>query len=232
MNELNHVGVIMDGNRRWANRNRLETVLGGHEKGVRKLMELCTWCLARNIRYLTVYAFSTENWQRSEFEINGLFALMDKFFTEQLQSCLDKGIRIFVSGDRERLPEKQIHVIEDAERGTASCDKLLVQVAISYGGRDEVVRAARAAAERVRDGLMRVEDITESTLQSFFDRPDFPMIDMVIRTGGYPRLSNFFIWQTAYSELYFTDTLWPDLTEDEFEGFYQRYNDIKINNGK
>lgn len=231
MNELRHIGVIMDGNRRWAREHGAATVLAGHEEGVYKFSELCTWCIDRGIPYLTVYAFSTENWNRSDREVEGLFSIMQRFFEEKLRDCLEKDIRIVVVGDRERLKPAYRSIVSQAEESTRRCGGLLIQIAISYGGRDELVRTARRLAEEVRRGELDPSDITEKTVEDRLDTAGVPMIDMVIRTGGNQRLSNFFIWQTAYSEIYFTDTLWPDFSEKELDGFIDRYRGTKINMG-
>lgn len=231
-NELKHVGIIMDGNRRWARKNGLKSVLNGHEKGVNKFMEMCTWCLDRRIPYLSAYAFSTENWNRSEYEIDGLFAIMERFFADELSDCLEKGIRIVVAGDRSRLKEKQRKIVEQAEEKTKACDRLHVQIAISYGGRDELTRTMQRIAISIQEGVLTTKNITEKTIEANLDTVGIPMIDMIIRTGGNHRLSNFFIWQSAYAELYFTDTLWPDFTEDEFARFVNDYRTININLGK
>lgn len=229
---VTHVGVIMDGNRRWARKNRLKSVLNGHEMGVNKFMDLCTWCLDRNIPYLTVYAFSTENWNRSETEINGLFAIMDKFFEDEIGNCINRGIRVTVIGDRSMLKAEHQRTIESAEQETLQCNKLIVQIAISYGGRNELVRAIRKVVDEVESSNMKKEDITEKKVEEYLDTSEIPMIDMVIRTGGNHRLSNFLIWQTAYAEIYFTDTLWPDFSEEEFEKLIDHYSHITINMGK
>lgn len=231
-NELKHLGVIMDGNRRWAKKNKLMSVLKGHEEGVNRLMDLCTWCLERKIPYLSVYAFSTENWNRSVAEIEGLFAIMDKFFKQEIGNCIKKGIRIVVVGDRSLLKEKQQQTINLAEKDTQNCDKLLVQIAISYGGRNELTRAVQKISGDVEAGLIKKEEITEKVVENYLDTAGVPMINMVIRTGGNHRLSNFFIWQAAYAEIYFTDTLWPDFSKEEFISMIDDYEHIEINLGK
>lgn len=232
MNELKHIGMIMDGNRRWAKKNNMESVLKGHEQGVKKLMEACDWCLKRHIPYLTVYAFSTENWNRSEYEINGLFSIMEKFFDENINDCIDHGIHISVIGDRMRLKERQRNVICQAEEKTKNCKDLYVQICISYGGHNEVTRAVKKIIDAVQNGEVKKDEITENTVAEFLDTAGVPMVDMVIRTGGNHRLSNFLIWQAAYAEIYFTDVLWPDFTEAEFEGFLEEFRSISINLGK
>ena len=232
MNELTHVGVIMDGNRRWAKKLALKSVLSGHEQGVRKLMELCGWCLDRHIPFLSVYAFSTENWNRSQSEIDGLFLIMEKFFERELQSCLDKGIRIVVVGDQSRLKAQQRNIIQIAEEMTRDCKLLQVQIAISYGGRNELTRTFQKMLQSVQQGVLEASKVTEEVVEEFLDTAGTPMIDMVIRTGGNHRLSNFFVWQTAYAEIYFSDTLWPEFTEQEFAKFVEEYQSIRINMGK
>lgn len=231
-NKLTHLGVIMDGNRRWARKNGLRSVLNGHEEGVNRLMDLCTWCLEKNIPYLSVYAFSTENWNRNKAEIDGLFAIMDRFFKEELGNCIKKGIRIVVVGDRSLLKEAQQVTIGLAEEETKHCDKLLVQIAISYGGRNELTRAMQKIAADIEEGQIKKTEITENVIEEHLDTAGVPMIDMVIRTGGNHRLSNFFIWQAAYAEIYFTNTLWPDFSKEEFIKMLDDYENIDINMGK
>ncbi len=232
MNDLTHIGVIMDGNRRWAKKNNCGTVLSGHEQGVEKFMELCTWCLNKEIPYLTVYAFSTENWNRSRYEIDGLFMIFEKFFRDRLGDCLERGIRIKTIGDKGRLKEKHREIIRQAEKKTENCGKLLVQVCLSYGGRDEIARAARKIAGSVLRGGLKEDSVTEETVEKNLDTAGTPMLDAIIRTGGNHRLSNFLIWQAAYAEIYFTDTLWPDFTESEFERILEEYRRTQINMGR
>ena len=195
-------------------------------------MELCSWCLDRHIPFLSVYAFSTENWNRSQSEIDGLFLIMEKFFERELQSCLDKGIRIVVVGDQSRLKAQQRNIIQIAEEMTRDCKLLQVQIAISYGGRNELTRTFQKMLQSVQQGVLEASKVTEEVVEEFLDTAGTPMIDMVIRTGGNHRLSNFFVWQTAYAEIYFSDTLWPEFTEQEFAKFVEEYQSIRINMGK
>lgn len=231
-NKVEHLGVIMDGNRRWARKNNGLPVFSGHEAGARRLMDLCGWCLDRRIAYLSVYALSTENLKRSAAELKGLFILMEKFFKEEVGNCISKGIKIVVAGDRSLLPEKQQRTIEQAEKETAHCDKLFVQIAIGYGGKNELTRAIRKIVGDIETEKIKKEEITEDMVEKYLDTIEIPQIDMIIRTGGNHRLSNFFIWQSAYAELYFTDTLWPDFSEEEFQEMLDDYSGIKINMGK
>ncbi len=229
-NTIRHVGVIMDGNRRWARAHMLGSVLRGHEAGVDTFMNLCLWCEDAGIPNLTVYAFSTENWNRSAEEVDGLFALMERFFRDRLDDCLKHDIRIRIVGDLSRLGESAKETVRRTMELTAHCRTLLCQIAISYGGRDEIVRAARAYGEDLlKDPGLALD---EEAFGKYLDTADVPDMDLVIRTGGNHRLSNFFPWQSAYAELYFTDTLWPDFSQEEFNAIIDAFAGVKINKGK
>lgn len=222
----------MDGNRRWAREHLFESVMRGHERGVDTFIDLCEWCENADIPYLTVYAFSTENWNRSQEEVKDLFSLMRRFFTEEIHRCVEMGVRVKVVGNFERLGEDDRKVLRDAEEITKNCAKLRLQIALSYGGRDEIVRAAAAFAADCASGRRRAEDLTDELFETYLDTAGIPDIDLVIRTGGEARLSNFFPWQTTYSELYFTDTLWPDFSEELLGEALDYYSKVKINKGK
>ncbi|MEE1108952.1 MAG: polyprenyl diphosphate synthase [Lachnospiraceae bacterium] len=231
-NKVTHLGVIMDGNRRWARKHMLESVMRGHEKGLDTFMNICTWCQDENIPYLSVYAFSTENWERSIEEVSSLFKLMEKFFTDEIDTCLARGIRIKCVGDLTRLDPEARETVRKAEALTAECRDLTVLIALSYGGRDEIVRAVRRYAEALLSENENLGDLNEARFASYLDTAGIPDIDLVIRTGGNQRLSNFFPWQTTYSEIVFTDTLWPDFTKEELREILAYYETIKINKGK
>ena len=239
VNQVRHLGVIMDGNRRWARRHMLQSVLRGHEKGVDTFIDLCKWCQEAGIPYLTVYAFSTENWKRSQEEVSGLFALMEDFFTNEVKTCIERDIRMVIVGDKTRLDPKARETVRRTEEMTAHCKNLTVQVAISYGGRDEILRAVRAYAEDYRAGKYdaaqsegAAPELTEEIFEQYLDTAGVPDIDLVIRTGGNRRLSNFFPWQTTYAEIYFTDVLWPDFSQKDLQEALDYYHTIQINNGK
>ncbi len=231
-NRVRHLGVIMDGNRRWARQHMFASVMRGHEKGVDTFIDLCEWCENAEIPYLTVYAFSTENWKRSQQEVSDLFRLMRRFFTEEIHTCIEKGVSVHVIGNLENLGEEDRQVIRDAEQMSAGGRKLYLQIALSYGGRDEIVRAAsRILREAAEQGDLLTE-VTEERFESALDTAGIPDIDLVIRTGGDHRLSNFFPWQTAYADLWFTDVLWPDFSEALLGEALAWYDSVKINKGK
>ena len=237
-NKVTHLGVIMDGNRRWARRHMLTSVMKGHEKGVDTFIDLCKWCQEAGIRYLTVYAFSTENWNRSQEEVTSLFKLMENFFVNEVQTCLERDIRMVIVGDKTRLAPEDRETVRKTEEMTAHCKSLICQVAISYGGRDEILRAvksyARGLLEKQAGGNETVlpEDLTEDIFESYLDTAGVPDMDLVIRTGGNRRLSNFFPWQTTYAEIWFTDVLWPDFSQKDLQEALDYYEQIQINKGK
>ncbi len=231
-NRVKHLGVIMDGNRRWAKKHMFTSVMRGHEKGLDTFMDVCTWCQDEGIPYLTVYAFSTENWERSREEVSNLFKLMGKFFRDEIDTCISRDIRIKVVGDLSRLDEESMDTVRKAEMMTANCTNLLVQIAISYGGRDEIIRAVRRYAEEAVRGRVDPSQLTEREFENYLDSAGIPDMDLVIRTGGNRRLSNFFPWQTVYSEIWFTDVLWPDFSKEDMKAALSYYETIKINKGK
>lgn len=230
---IQHIGVIMDGNRRWARQHKFETVIKGHEKGVDKFMEICMWCQEKNIKHLTVYAFSYDNWNRTNEEVSGLMNLMETFFTSKVDTCIRRGIRLVPIGNFSIMPEKNRETLFKAAEMTKDCTSLTVNVAISYGGHDETVRVARKIAEDVATGKVKPEEVTNELYIKYLDLSHSPEMDLVIRTGGDKRLSGFFPWETAYSEFVFLDTLWPDFSHEEFdfviEGYYEK---VRINKGK
>lgn len=231
-NKVKHLGIIMDGNRRWAKKNKMKSILIGHDTGARKLLDVCKWCKNAGIEYLSVYAFSTENWNRSKEEINGLFQLMNKFFNQELDTFIKEDINIKILGNRSLLHKTEITTIEKVEEATSLCKTLRLNIALSYGGHDEILRAVTKCFDDIKKQNISIEDINEETFSNYLDTQGCPNIDMVIRTGGNRRLSNFFPWQTAYAELYFSDILWPDFNKTLFDEALRYYENTNINNGK
>lgn len=234
MNDIiRHLGIIMDGNRRWAKANGM-IAYQGHNRGAEVFGDTCDWCLESGIEYLTVYAFSTENWKRSSDEISHIFKLLAEYFAKEKSTCLKKDIRITVIGERGRFDRKTLSIIEDIESATMNCARLKVQIALSYGGRDEIIRAVKRIIADAGENKLDAGQLSEEIFATYLDTAGIPDVDLVIRTGGAEnrRLSNFLPWQTVYSELYFSDLLWPDFSSGEFENAINYYNSVKRRLGK
>lgn len=207
-----HVAIVMDGNGRWANKRFLPRV-AGHKQGVDALVRIVQACADRGIQHLTVFAFSSENWRRPEEEVSGLMSLMMSTVAKHLGRLEAQGVRIRIIGDRAQVSEKVRGAWDEAEQGTSHNSRLNLNVAFNYGGRWDVLQACRHA---VADGLTP-EQITEERLSGYMALRHAPDPDLFIRTGGEFRISNFLLWQAAYSELYFTDCLWPDFDEAQLD---------------
>jgi undecaprenyl diphosphate synthase len=210
------VAIIMDGNGRWA-KQRLLSRIKGHEKGAEAVRMTVRTCRELGIPFLTLYAFSTENWQRPKTEVNALMGLLRRFLEAELRELLKNGIRLHVIGRRERLPENVQKALAAAVDDTRHNSALQLNLALSYGGRDEITRAAQSLAAEVQAGRMRPADITEELLSARLDTAGIPDPDLLIRTGGDMRVSNFLLWQLAYTEIFVTPTLWPDFTPELFQ---------------
>lgn len=206
-----HVGIIMDGNGRWANIRGLPRV-EGHRLGVQRSKDIIDASLDIGIKSLTLYTFSIENWKRPQTEVITLMDLLDFYLQNEIDDLIGKGIVFRVIGDREKLPSQVQFLINNAEHLTYINKGMILTLALSYGGRDEVVRAVKKLVKAGVD----VETLDEKTLDSYMDTRGNAPVDLIIRTGGEKRISNFMIWQSAYAELYFTDTLWPDFTKEEY----------------
>ncbi len=218
-----HVAIIMDGNGRWAKKRGLPRT-AGHAQGARTVERILEDADHMGIRYLTVYAFSTENWSRPDSEVKALMNLLRTYMKTSLQKCARNNVRIRVIGDKSRLDSDLQTAIANLERDTAANTGIGFQIAINYGARDEITRAVRKAAEKVRKGEMDPEEITESLISDCLDTGGIPDPDLLIRTGGEQRISNFLLWQTAYAELYFCDAAWPDFSKEELEKAVDAYN--------
>jgi undecaprenyl diphosphate synthase len=205
-----HVGIIMDGNGRWARlRNKPRTF--GHEEGLNAAKRIVREAATIGIGYVTLYTFSTENWKRTKKEVSFLMSLIGKHLRKELDFYKELGIRVISSGDRKALPKAVIQELEGAENDTADFSGLTLNLAINYGGKDEIVRACnRLLGKQALDAKGKTRILRESDISANLDHPEMPDMDLVIRTGGEQRLSNFFIWESAYAELYFSSKLWPD----------------------
>lgn len=209
-----HVAIILDGNGRWAERQGRERTFG-HQAGADNVKTIVREAGHMGIERLTIYAFSTENWKRPQPEVDFLMELFKDYLLRQLRDLMQDGVQLHVVGERSRLSEGLRKEIEACEADTRNNTGLVLNVAINYGGRDEIVRAARLLAEDVQAGRLAPADITEDALQRRLYESDAADVDLLIRTGGESRISNFLLWQISYSELYFTPVLWPDFTVEE-----------------
>lgn len=211
---LQHVAIIMDGNRRWAKEHKRPTLLG-HKEGSQRLKEIISACSYLDLKGLTVYAFSTENWKRSEEEVGYLMRLMADVLRSELEAIAKMNVQVHPIGHLEELPDFLQKVLKDSREKTKTNTGLVLQLAINYGGRAELLDGVKRIAQRVKDGEVALDDLNEGSLgDMLFDYEGLPHPDLVIRTSGEQRLSNFLIWQAAYSELYFTPTHWPDFNVD------------------
>lgn len=217
-----HIAIIMDGNGRWAKKKLLNRVFG-HEKGAETVREVITACREFEIKILTLYAFSTENWSRPEKEVNTLMKLLKKFIQSEKGELHNKSIKLNVIGQKERLPmdvQKELDLaIEKTKNNTA----MILNLALSYGAREEITRAVRKIANETKQGNIFSEDINEELVSKYLYTSGMPDPDLLIRTSGEMRVSNFLLWQIAYSELFITKTLWPDFTRDEFINILRDY---------
>ncbi|UMA66545.1 polyprenyl diphosphate synthase [Roseivivax marinus] len=217
-----HVAIIMDGNGRWATQ-RGRPRLFGHQAGARRVREIVEACPDAGVTHLTIFAFSTENWRRTQSEVAGLMSLFRRYIIKEARSLRDENVRVRFIGDRVKLEKKLRTLMDELEAATAHCTGVSLTIALNYGGRDEVARATRRLAEDVAAGRLDPAEVGEETLPRYLDTCFLPDPDLVIRTSGEARISNFLLWQSAYAEYEFVDTLWPDFTAGEFakltEGF-------------
>ena len=217
-----HVAIIMDGNGRWAT-NRGWPRLVGHRKGAERVKEIVRCAPDIGIRWLTLYAFSTENWKRSTEEVIGLMSIFARYIEREADRLAAESVRMRFIGDRSRLDPKLQKLMAGIETRTAPYSRLNLTIAINYGGRDEILRATRAIAADVAAGRLKPQDVTDALIGQRLDTADLPDPDLVIRTSGETRTSNFLLWQAAYAEYEFTPTLWPDFTPAELAQIVSRF---------
>jgi undecaprenyl diphosphate synthase len=220
MNKLKHVAIIMDGNGRWAKQQGFLKRIVGHEEGAKRVRELTIHASNLGLKYLTLYAFSTENWKRPEGEVSFLMKLMDRYLKNELSLFLENNVRFETIGDLSKLPDTLKDRISYTKEKTAHFTGLTQVLAVNYGSKDEIVRAVNKA---IKEG----KEIDEKSFDKFLDTKDIDPVDILIRTGGDKRLSNYLLWQAAYSELFFTDTLWPDFNTEKFDEIVDEFNKIE-----
>jgi len=211
----NHIAIIMDGNGRWAKSRGLSRT-AGHEEGAKVVRDITTHCSKIGIKYLTLYAFSTENWTRPKLEVEFLMKLLERWFKSELPIYLENNVRFRAIGDLSKFSKSLQKTIKDVEEKTASCTGLTQVLALNYGSRDELTRAFKKVVENKLE-------ITEENISTSLDTATFGDVDLLIRTSGEVRLSNFLLWQCAYSEMFFTDTLWPDFNSIELDGIIEQF---------
>ena len=219
-----HVAIIMDGNGRWATQ-RGRPRLFGHHAGAKRVREIVESCPDVGVEYLTIFAFSTENWKRTQVEVAGLMDLFRRYIAKETRALAELGARVRFIGDRESLDAKLVKLMEKLEKATAGNSKVNLTIALNYGARDEVSRATKLLAEDVARGLLDPANVDEETLSRYLDTRVLPDPDLVIRTSGEARISNFLLWQSAYAEYEFIDTLWPDFSREEFASLCASYGE-------
>ena len=203
-----HIAIIMDGNGRWAKKLN-KTRSFGHDQGVKTVIDIVEHSRQLDVRYLTLYAFSTENWKRPKIEVNFIMKLVIKYIDQELHHLVANGIRVNILGDYESLNESTLRSIRKAE--------MVLNIGLNYGGRDEILKATRELAMEIKEGRVSIDDINDASFKSHLYTKDQPDPDLLIRTGSEKRLSNFLTYQSVYSELYFTDTLWPEFTAKDLD---------------
>jgi len=210
-----HVAIIMDGNGRWAEQ-RGQPRLVGHHAGAKRIREIVEACPAVGVKYLTIFAFSTENWKRTQSEVSGLMRLFKRYIRRESQNLVDDGVRVRFIGDRINLNEQLVRTMDELELVTAHNKKVNLTIALNYGGRDEVTRAVQRLAREIEQQRLTAKEVSAKVLAGFLDTHFLPDPDLVIRTSGEARISNFLLWQSAYAEYEFIETLWPDFNSQEF----------------
>ena len=217
-----HIAIIMDGNGRWAKaqgKDRCE----GHIEGVVSVKACIKAARKRGVRYLTLYAFSTENWGRPQAEVNALMELFCKSVTKETPELIEQGVRVQIIGRRDRFSEEVRERLQHIEESSKEGDKLTLVLAFDYSSRDELVRATRVIAEKVKSGELKAEEIDDAVIAAHLDTANIPDPDLIVRTSGECRLSNFMLWQASYAEMYFPQTMWPDFRDEAFDKAIEEY---------
>lgn len=220
MNNLNHIAIIMDGNGRWAKKRGLPRSMG-HKKGVEKVREIAIYANKLGIKCLTLYAFSTENWKRPEKEVNYLMSLPKIFFNKYLKELMKNNIKVTMIGDLNKIPLEAKNIFKDAIKQTSKNTGMILNFALNYGGQSEIVRACKQFAKDYKDG--KIKTLNEKTFNNYLYTKDLPELDLMIRTSNEERISNFLLYQVAYSELVFVDTYWPDFTCADLDKAIETY---------
>lgn len=222
-----HIGFILDGNRRWAKKHGLPSY-EGHLAGYNALKDIIATTADKGVKYISFYTFSTENWNRAESEVRGIMRLIRRLFKTDIKELVRDGYRLVVMGTRERLPEDVNRMIDEAEAKSREGTRATLVMCFNYGGQQEIVAAAQRAIESGIDP----SELSNTNFIQFLDHPEVPPCDLIVRTSGEQRLSNFMLWRAAYSELLFLDKLWPEMTKDDVDGILEEYSTRKRRYGK
>ncbi len=228
---LQHIAIIMDGNRRWAKEKHLPSAMG-HQKGVQSLKTALKACHEFGVKYLTVYAFSTENWNRPKDEVNFLMGLLANTIKNEIKELHENGVRIKFIGKISELNDELKEILHSAEEKTKDNTGVKLQIAFNYGSRMEITNAVKEIAKDIAEGKLKAEDVTEQIIQDKLYTKDIPDPDLLIRTGGEQRLSNYLLWQSAYSEIYVTNEYWPDFDKDSLAKAIKEYSERTRRFGK
>jgi undecaprenyl diphosphate synthase len=209
-----HIAIIMDGNGRWAKKRNLERIVG-HQKGIESAREIVKFCREAGIKVLTLYAFSIENWRRPKKEVQALMNLLKKYIVKESKELLKNNICLKTIGNIDDMPPSVARILNEIVEKTKTCSGMIVNLALSYGGRDEIIRAIKKIVQAVKQGSLKEDNITEGIFSNYLFTKDLPDPDLLIRTSGEMRLSNFLLWQMAYTEIYVTEILWPDFKRED-----------------
>jgi len=230
-NICKHIAIIMDGNRRWAKKHGLPKNFG-HKKGAENVVKITRAMKDCGVKYLTLYAFSTENWQRSEEEVSTLMQLLKEYLDKELKEIMENNVRIVFIGERNMLSDDIQQKMSFIENESKNNTDLTLCIALSYGSRQEILSGVKRVAKSVIDGKLQIDDITDNVFSSFLYTAGIPDPDILIRTSGEQRISNYLLWQIAYSELFFTETLWPDFGKEELSNIIKEFNKRERRYGK
>jgi len=226
-----HIAIIMDGNRRWAKKRGLPQDFG-HKKGAENVVNITRAMKESGVKYLTLYAFSTENWQRAKEEVDTLMQLLREYLDKEFKEIMDNNVRIIFIGERNMLAHDIQQKMADIESKSAQNQDLTLCIALSYGSRQEILSAVKKAMQMALDKKINVNDLSQETFSSLLYTTDIPDPDILIRTSGEQRISNYLLWQIAYTELFFTETLWPDFGKEELQDIIEKFNNRERRYGK
>lgn len=226
-----HLAIIMDGNGRWAKKQGLLRTIG-HENGAKAVRETVETCARLGIKNLTLFAFSTENWNRPKLEVDTLMKLLSKALKKELKTLTKNDIRLNTIGNIESLPKSIVRSLTEVTESTKENQRMTLTLALNYGSKEEITRATKLIANKVKDNIILIDDIDESVINNHLYTHNLPDVDLVIRTSGEQRISNFLLWQIAYAEFYFTETLWPDFTADDLMQAIQSFQNRERRFGK